>query len=293
MLARVGDILDQEPDRTFGAGCREDVGGDVEVRGVSFSYTARSRPVLHDVSLTVPAGAKVAIVGPSGSGKSTLAKVLAGLYQPTAGDVRYGGHTLGEHTKQAFYSAVAYVEQNSPLQNKTIRDNIVWGNGHRTDDDVVAAARHAQLHDDVAAMALGYDTMITQLGANVSGGQRQRIVLARALARRPRVLILDEATSALDQRNETAVFRHLAVQRMTRIVVAHRLVTIVDADLIVVMAEGRIVESGTHEQLMERNGTYRSLYGAAEDGEPAEPGALASVGTGGAGRAAGREEVVA
>ncbi|MCZ2819824.1 peptidase domain-containing ABC transporter [Modestobacter sp. VKM Ac-2977] len=271
MLARVEDILDQEPDDTFATGWREDVGGDVEVRDVSFSYTARSRPVLQEVSLTVPRGAKVAIVGPSGSGKSTLAKVLAGLYQPSSGEVRYGGNAVGEHTREAFYSAVTYVEQNSPLQNKTIRDNILWGTAGRDDEDVVEAARHARLHEDVTAMALGYDTMITQLGANVSGGQRQRIVLARALARRPRVLVLDEATSALDQRNEAAVLGHLALRDMTRIVVAHRLVTIADADLILVMAEGRIVESGTHEQLMAGGGTYRSLYGAADPGVPEGP----------------------
>ncbi len=262
MLARLGDILEQAPDDTFAHGTRTVVELDVTLRGVSFGYTRTGPRVLREVDLHIPAGSMVAIVGSSGSGKSSLARVVAGLYAPSAGAVLFGGHPLGSHRRADFYRQVAFVEQHAVLQNATIAENIGWGTSGLSADEVRAAARMAGIHDEIAAMQLGYDTLVTRLGENVSGGQRQRILLARALARSPRILVLDEATSALDRINEEAVMTRLRECTMTRIVVAHRLETVRGADLVVVVEGGQVVEVGPPAQLLDEGGAFARLHGA-------------------------------
>lgn len=269
MLARLGDILEQAPDDTFAHGTRTEVELDVTLRRVSFGYTRTGPRVLREVDLHIPGGSMVAIVGSSGSGKSSLARVVAGLYAPLAGDVLFGDYPLGSHQRADFYRQVAFVEQHAVLQNATIAENIAWGTGGLPAEQVRAAARMAGIHDEIAAMQLGYDTLVTRLGENVSGGQRQRILLARALARSPRILVLDEATSALDRINEEAVMTRLRACTMTRIVVAHRLETVQGADLVVVVEGGRVVEVGPPAQLLQTGGAFARLHGA---GSPAPLG---------------------
>ena len=257
---RIADITDEEPARIFGGELKELPSPDIRVEHVAFSYTARSREVIDDVSFEVPAGAKVAIVGPSGSGKSTLGNLLVGLYEPTAGSISYGGEALARYDETAFRAFVSYVPQDSELLNLSVSENIAFGDESLDESDVVRAARATLVHDEIEAWPMGYRTLLSDRGSNISGGQRQRIALARAIVRRPRVLILDEATSALDQRNSLAVSRNLDSQDVTRVIIAHRLSSVVDADLILVMDGGRIVERGTHDELMQRGRHYPDLY---------------------------------
>ncbi len=241
-------------------GSTERLGGRIEVEGVDFAYTRTARTVLHGVSFTVNPGEKLAIVGASGSGKTTIGNLLTGLHRPTAGTIRYDGRTLADLDRDSFFDAVAAVPQEIHLQSATILDNIVMGRDYDTLDEVVYAASAAQIHDEIMAMPMGYLTPITDAGQNLSGGQRQRVALARALFKRPAILVLDEATSALDILNESRIADHLARERCTRVVIAHRLSTIVDADRIIVVDAGRIVQTGTHADLFHVEGPYRELF---------------------------------
>lgn len=258
-VARVGDILHQPPARPVFGDRELDIRGAISVRDVSFTYPGGRAPVLEGVSFDVPAGGRVAIVGSSGSGKSTLGKILMGLYPPGTGQISYDGVPLGEIGSDAFYRAVAYVPQEIVLSNRAIADNIRFGVPDADMDVVRAAAEQAQIHRDVERMPLGYHTQVREMGGSLSGGQRQRIALARALARRPRVLILDEATSALDTVTESVISAALDAMECTRVIIAHRLSTIVNADLIVVLQEGRVVQTGRHDELVAVPGPYQAL----------------------------------
>lgn len=231
----------------------------IDVRGVSFQYTRQSPEVLSEVSFSVEAGQTVSIVGQSGSGKSTLAKVLCGLYEPTAGQVRIGGLPLSEYDLDAIRPQIGYVPQEISLHNGTILENLQLGNS-LSDDEALEFCRSLGFLGFIDEMPMQYRTMVSDLGANFSGGQRQRLAIARALAHRPRILIMDEATSALDTINEVDVSRVLEALGCTAVILAHRLETIRNSDRIVVLANGRVVENGHHDELLAANGHYFDLY---------------------------------
>ncbi|HTQ00833.1 MAG TPA: ATP-binding cassette domain-containing protein [Casimicrobiaceae bacterium] len=242
--------------------------GRVEVADVSFGYDP-AQPVLHDVSLTVPAGSFVGVVGPTGSGKSTLLSLLLRFYVPQSGRIGIDGVQLGDIDDAQFRAAVGLVPQEPFLLAATVRENIDMGRGLPA-ADIEAAARAAHAHDFVERLPQGYDTPLGEGGARLSAGQKQLVAIARALAGRPRVLLLDEATSRIDSETERHVRDALAAATgaATVIAIAHRLSTIRDADCIVVLRNGRIVESGTHDALMAiKGGLYERLYVLQRFGE--------------------------
>jgi subfamily B ATP-binding cassette protein MsbA len=227
---------------------------------VSFSYG--DKEVLTDIQLTVPAGRMVALVGASGSGKTTLSNLLLRFYDPTRGAIRIGGVDIREVTTRDLRSQMAVVTQEIILFNDTVSRNIELGRPGATQEEIIAAARHANAHDFIMESPKGYDSMIGEKGVMFSGGQRQRLAIARAVLRNAPILILDEATSALDTESERAVQDALdgLMKARTTICIAHRLSTILHADLIVVLDQGRIMETGTHAELVRRGGVYQKLY---------------------------------
>jgi ATP-binding cassette subfamily B protein len=242
----------------------------VELHEVSFRYGSRSN-VLDRINLRIPAGQTVAILGESGSGKSTLLKLLMGFYEPTDGRLLIDGADLRDFDLELYRNRVGLVSQDAFIFNGSIRDNIAVGRSEATPEDVVEAARAAGLDDFIATLPERYETIIGERGANLSGGQRQRLAIARALLRKPDILIFDEATSHLDTATEQAVQQNLktALAGRTVVLVAHRLSTIKDADLIYVLHQGRVVEEGTHRELLAREGYYRNLWRAqAGEGPP-------------------------
>jgi ATP-binding cassette subfamily B protein len=225
--------------------------------------------VVREVSLDIRPGQHVGIVGRSGSGKSTLAHLLLGLYDPTSGRILFDGTDLAQLEARSVRRQLGIVTQRPYLFASSIRENIALTDPSLPLDAVVEAAKLACVHDDIATMPMGYDTVLLDGGSSLSGGQHQRIALARALVHRPSILLLDEATSELDTITEQTVYENLSALSCTTIVIAHRLSTIAGADLILVMDDGRIVEHGTHEELSALGGTYRKLIDAqTELGSP-------------------------
>jgi ABC-type bacteriocin/lantibiotic exporter with double-glycine peptidase domain len=259
-MGRINDVLDTPaeqhgvPVQSAGA-----LRGEIEADAISFRYSPLAPPVVRDVSLRIQPGQKVAIVGRSGSGKTTLAHLLLGLYMPEAGRILYDGTDLAHLEVHSVRRQIGIVTQDTQLFGTSIRDNIALADPSLSLQLVERAAHLACIHDDIASMPLGYATPLGDGGATLSGGQRQRVALARALAQQPSILLLDEATSALDALTERQVFQNLADLGRTTIVIAHRLSTIRDADLILVMAGGRLVEHGRHDELMAVGGEYRQL----------------------------------
>jgi ABC-type bacteriocin/lantibiotic exporter with double-glycine peptidase domain len=245
--------------------------GGIAIRNVSFKYGEQAPLVVQDVSLDIQPGMSVALVGPSGSGKSTLLNLLAGLYKPTKGDVQYDGRGLHEMDLRAIRQQIGIVPQHPFIFGGTLRENVALTAPGATLDRIANACKVSCLHDDITEMPMGYDTVVSDGGGSLSGGQRQRIAIARAVIRNPGLMLLDEATSALDNSTEKRVIEALERQRCTRITVAHRLSTVRNADLIVVMDKGRIVEQGRHEQLLANGGLYTKLVMASQNATQNNP----------------------
>jgi ABC-type bacteriocin/lantibiotic exporter with double-glycine peptidase domain len=276
-MQRINDVLDT-PREQHGEQVRPAprLSGQIRAADVSFAYGKLAPPVLSHVSLEIEPGQHIGIVGRSGSGKSTLAHLLLGLYQPTSGRIEYDGQDLAGFDAGSVRRQLGIVTQRPYLFGSSVRENIALTNPELPLEAVTEAARIACVHDDIAAMPMGYDTELHDGGASVSGGQRQRIALARALVHRPSILLLDEATSELDTVTEQKIYTNLDAISSTTIVIAHRLSTIRNADLILVMDQGRIVETGTHDQLLARQGAYSALVEAqsAAAGPAVDPAPL-------------------
>ncbi len=262
--------------------------GVVRFEGVSFAYDRAegergraegerraARPILHEVSFEIPAGKTVAVVGPSGAGKSTLARLLYRFYDVGGGRITIDGQDIRDVTQASLRQAIGIVPQDTVLFNDTVEYNIAYGRPGATRAEVEAAARAAHIHDFIAGTPAGYDTMVGERGLKLSGGEKQRVAIARTLLKNPPVLIFDEATSALDSANERAIQAELksVSQGKTALVIAHRLSTVVDAHCIVVLDRGRVVESGTHTELLARGGRYAQMWRLQQSGQADQPAA--------------------
>ena len=234
---------------------------EVRFESVFFAYEP-DRPILHGISLTIPAGKTVAVVGPSGSGKSTLARLLFRFYDAQEGSIRIDGQDIKHLTQDSVRRAIGIVPQDTVLFNDTVYYNIAYGQTAATKDQVEEAAKSARIHDFIASTPQGYETMVGERGLKLSGGEKQRVAIARTLLKNPSILIFDEATSALDSTNERAIQAELrdAAHNKTTLVIAHRLSTVVDAHEIIVLDQGHVIERGTHAQLLAAQGRYAHMW---------------------------------
>lgn len=250
-------------------------GGEIEFRNVAFSYENTDQQALNGLTLKVPAGKMAALVGPSGAGKSTILNLIPRFYDVTSGEVRIDGHDVRDVSFASLRGAIGLVSQEIILFDDTVRANIAYGKQGATEDEIIAAAKAAAAHDFIMGLPNGYDTEVGERGVRISGGQRQRLAIARAMLKNAPILLLDEATSSLDTESERQVQDALdrLTQNRTTLVIAHRLSTVMGADVIHVVERGRVVESGKHGELIARNGLYARLYALqfAEDAPPAEP----------------------
>lgn len=266
-MERVEDVMEYPTDVNYDGdvGLSDDdidytkLSGEVELRNVTFGYSRLSEPLIENFSMTIKPGSKVAFVGASGCGKSTLSKLISGLYKPWSGEIMFDGKPASEIDRSVFTSSVAVVDQDIILFEDTLSNNIRMWDSSIEDFEVILAARDAQIHSDIMERQGGYDYKILEDGKDFSGGQRQRLEIARVLAQDPTVLILDEATSALDAKTEYDVVKSIKDRGITCIIVAHRLSTIRDCDEIIVLDGGKVVERGTHPELMALGGYYSEL----------------------------------
>ncbi|MBO3746199.1 peptidase domain-containing ABC transporter [Streptosporangiaceae bacterium NEAU-GS5] len=264
VLDHLQDLADAPAESPPGRDPVRRLRGEITVLRLGFRFTRRDPWTVKDLSLHIPTGTKIAIVGPSGSGKSTLAKLLVGLYPPTSGSVTVDGIDISTLDLPSMRRLMGVVWQDPLLFSGTIRENITLRVPGASPDEVRDAARLAGIEDDIKGMPMGYDTILGPSGEGLSGGQRQRLALARALVGRPAILVLDEATSHLDTPTEALIERNLRATGVTRIVIAHRLSTVQDSDLILVMTGGRVIEWGTHHELIGRAGEYARMVDAQQ-----------------------------
>lgn len=271
-LERLDDVLENEVDTVFEPSKTKEQGnqgeqketlfrlsGKIDIQNLSFGYSPLDAPLIEDFNLSIEPGQRVAFVGGSGSGKSTLAKVIAGLYQPSKGEVRFDDVPRNEIPRAVLTNSIAMVEQEILLFAGSVRDNLTLWDSTVPDEQIQQACQDAEIEEAVLSMPYGYDAQLLESGQNLSGGQRQRLEIARSLVANPSVLIMDEATSALDSETEKNIDQNLRRRGCTCLIVAHRLSTIRDADEIIVLDKGQVVQRGTHAQLWEQEGHYASL----------------------------------
>ncbi len=263
-MERIEDVMEYPDDLMLSAETDEDadcdkLSGTLTMRGVTFGYSRLAPPLIEGFDLELKQGQRVAFVGASGCGKSTLAKLISGLYQPWSGEILFDGKPIGSIDRSVFTGSVAVVDQDIILFEDTIANNIKMWDNSIEDFEMILAARDAQLHEDIMQRDGGYQYKLTEGGRDFSGGQRQRMEIARVLAQDPTMIVMDEATSALDAKTEYEVVKSIKNRGITCVVIAHRLSTIRDCDEIIVMDKGKVVERGTHDELMVRDGLYKQL----------------------------------
>lgn len=271
---RIYDVLVEKPGIAELPDAAETVpDGSIRFDGVSFKYSRTAEKyALSDIDLTIPSGSTVGIIGGTGSGKSTLVQLIPRLYDASEGTVSVGGRPVGEYSLEALRNSVAMVLQKNLLFSGTIKDNLRWGCETASDEELAEACRIAQADEFIRSFPEGYDTHIEQGGSNVSGGQKQRLCIARALLKKPKILILDDSTSAVDTRTDALIRQGLSgcIPDATKLIVAQRISSVMDADMIIVMDNGRISDVGTHDELLRRSSIYREVFeqqnkGGAED----------------------------
>jgi ATP-binding cassette subfamily B protein len=267
---RIVEILDEESDIVSPEnGVKEIADGSIDFDHVTFSYASRSeRDTLSDIDLHIPSGAVVGILGGTGSGKSSLVQLIPRLYDASSGSVRVGGRDVREYDLAALRESVAMVLQKNELFSGTIKENLRWGNENATDEELEEACRLAQADAFIRDFPDRYDSHIEQGGTNVSGGQKQRLCIARALLKKPKILILDDSTSAVDTRTDALIragFRSY-IPDTTKLIIAQRVSSVMDADLIVVLDNGRIADAGTHEELLARCEIYKEVHDSQTKG---------------------------
>lgn len=243
--------------------------GRVEFKDVCFKYKDGGEDVLKDINFTIDPGETVAIIGATGSAKTSLVQLIPRLYDATSGQVLVDGRNVQEYTVEHLRDSVSMVLQKNVLFSGTIRDNLKWGDEHASDEEIIAAAKAAQAHDFIMSMRDGYDTYLSQGGVNVSGGQKQRLCIARALLKKPKILILDDSTSAVDTATEAKIREtfNTSLKDATKIIIAQRITSVMDADKIIILDNGQIVGMGNHENLLKNNVEYQEIYYSQKDRE--------------------------
>jgi len=263
-MKRICEVLSEEPSLSNPENPVFEVeDGSIEFEGVSFKYSQKAEKfALSDINLKIRSGMTVGIIGGTGSSKTTLVQLIPRLYDVTEGSVKVGGRDVREYDIEALRDAVAMVLQKNLLFAGTISENLRWGNKDATDEEIREACRLSQAHDFVSSFPDGYETKIEQGGTNVSGGQKQRLCIARALLKKPKILILDDSTSAVDTRTDALIragFKQY-IPETTKIIIAQRIASVEDADMIIVMDNGKISALGTHSELLEKSEIYREVY---------------------------------